>query len=1051
MNSLSYRHALAFFLFAQLTVSVSAQSPAPLYDYPENRNFNYGIKPNPSSGIDDAWVFSAFNTWKQVPSNPGVKGFYSFCGNQGGGYHSAFVWFDQDGLTGGDPNNQSVSEGMGYGMLMTAFTARNVDFDSKRRFDMLWQFYKNNRNGNGVMDWKQRGCGGVNLGNNGATDAELDVAMALIIADCQWPNMTGSDPGSVSPSDGSALGDDPHNYRADAQALLNAIRIHETANCGATKVLKPGDQFGGCNCTNASYFAPGYYRAFAQFDPANAAFWTDLANDTYTTLELLDNNTTGLVPDWGRGDNGNPGDGGCPDNYVFGGQRYHYDAARTPWRIALDYLWWGTPEAKAYCERLVNWVETLPGNIAHIRDGYFTNGTRYGTNVNSTFVGPFVLAAMCMDDVGAQARLDNWATYWSAIPIGTSDADADYRYFQRSLRILYGLLATGNFWYPCATCAEPNLGLYASLCGTGGTVTLDSQLPAAGGTQSYTWERNGTPLGGANQNTYVVTLPGTYRVISNNDGCITSDQIDVVGTLNADLGSDVTLCRPSSVTLNPGVYGNGFTYAWEWDGNPTTITDSVLTPVREPGVYEVTVTSPNCGSSVDAVTVSSEGIRIDEGCSPTGPADVTIQAIGGSNFHWFAADGITPVGSGPSITPNVSSTTAYFVYDSTSRTANIGRAANTITTPDFSGPYNVTTADNAMVFDAYEDFTIDSMTVNLICYCNKPYDVRFEVTEPNNVKLAPRALSARTAGVCPAMNCGPFDPFLYTIRVPVGIDVQGGDPKTYWLIYEDDDADGDMSLHIERRSSNNSGTPFPWPYLDNTIVPGAAMRLTGVYAFTGTPSDVYPMFYDIDISYNSYCEPTQANAYIGGCPPQVLPVELVSFKATPLNGQVNLEWVTALEENSAYFVVERSSNGNDFSALDQVGAAGTTSQTSYYSILDPEPFAGQNYYRLRQVDNDGAAHLSQVVVATIGTVVGHDLSLYPNPTNGVLYAQLGGQEGQMAKAQIFDMLGSPISGSMLVPAGQEIALASGLPAGLYVVRVTFADGVTVSQRVMSAR
>ena len=40
-------------------------------------------------------------------------------------------------------------------------------------------------NGNGVMNWKINGCSGVS-GSNGATDAELDVAMSLIIASEQW-------------------------------------------------------------------------------------------------------------------------------------------------------------------------------------------------------------------------------------------------------------------------------------------------------------------------------------------------------------------------------------------------------------------------------------------------------------------------------------------------------------------------------------------------------------------------------------------------------------------------------------------------------------------------------------------------------------------------------------------------------------------------------------------------------------------------------------------------------------------------------------------------
>ena len=64
-------------------------------------------------------------------------------------------------------------------MLLSVYAA------DKTLFDGLWLYYKDNLNSNGVMNWKINGCSGVN-GANGATDAELDVAFALIVADYQW-------------------------------------------------------------------------------------------------------------------------------------------------------------------------------------------------------------------------------------------------------------------------------------------------------------------------------------------------------------------------------------------------------------------------------------------------------------------------------------------------------------------------------------------------------------------------------------------------------------------------------------------------------------------------------------------------------------------------------------------------------------------------------------------------------------------------------------------------------------------------------------------------
>ena len=64
---------------------------------------------------------------------------------------------------------------------------------------------------------------------------------------------------------------------------------------------------------------------------------------------------------------------------------------------------------------------------------------------------------------------------------------------------------------------------------------------------------------------------------------------------------------------------------------------------------------------------------------------------------------------------------------------------------------------------------------------------------------------------------------------------------------------------------------------------------------------------------------------------QTLPVELVRFDAKAAGRVADLTWVTASERNSAWFVVERSANGRDFSALGRVAAAGTSATSHTYA------------------------------------------------------------------------------------------------------------------------
>jgi len=309
-----------------------------------------------------------------------------------------------------DNSWETVSEGIGYGMLLSVYMA------DKTLFDGLWLYYKDNVNGNKVMNWKINGCSGT-IGQNGATDAELDAAIALIVADYQWGST-----GNI-------------NYKSDATALISAIKNYEIeAN---TFVLKPGDQFGGSQITNPSYFSPAYYRVFGTFTN-DGTFWNAVAAKSYTIINnnLIQNNAVGgLVSDWCEASGAYSSQAG---GYNNGGKTYTYDAARTPWRIAVDYLWYGNADAKAYTKKSSDFVRVNLGGSSNIKDGYNQNGTAIGQWHNGTFVGAFACAAMGGDN---QMHLD------------TSYADLKNlnepgSYFNHTLKTLYSFLLTGNFYLP---------------------------------------------------------------------------------------------------------------------------------------------------------------------------------------------------------------------------------------------------------------------------------------------------------------------------------------------------------------------------------------------------------------------------------------------------------------------------------------------------------------------------------------------------------------------------------------------------------------------------
>jgi hypothetical protein len=102
-----------------------------------------------------------------------------------------------------------------------------------------------------------------------------------------------------------------------------------------------------------------------------------------------------------------------------------------------------------------------------------------------------------------------------------------------------------------------------------------------------------------------------------------------------------------------------------------------------------------------------------------------------------------------------------------------------------------------------------------------------------------------------------------------------------------------------------------------------------------------------------------------------LPIQLASFTVQPAGGSsVALNWKTASEVKNYGFEVQRSAAATTgFSSISPLIAGHGTSVTGFnYSYADKAPSAGEQYYRLKQIDLNGALHYSEAV--TIGTISG---------------------------------------------------------------------------------
>jgi hypothetical protein len=171
----------------------------------------------------------------------------------------------------------------------------------------------------------------------------------------------------------------------------------------------------------------------------------------------------------------------------------------------------------------------------------------------------------------------------------------------------------------------------------------------------------------------------------------------------------------------------------------------------------------------------------------------------------------------------------------------------------------------------------------------------------------------------------------------------------------------------------------------------------------------------------------------------VLPLELLHFKADlNISQKVDLNWETAHEINTAYFVVEKSAGDNHFLAIDTVQTVNNSTITTTYHASDDSPGKGINFYRLKMVDLDGKFSYSSIV--TIQVNDSKAPLIYPNPA-GKFVNILQGRDA-VKFVSIYN-----ISGKVMIRyrnQGTENIIhiaTSNLPKGTYLVELTTSTNV----------
>ena len=181
-------------------------------------------------------------------------------------------------------------------------------------------------------------------------------------------------------------------------------------------------------------------------------------------------------------------------------------------------------------------------------------------------------------------------------------------------------------------------------------------------------------------------------------------------------------------------------------------------------------------------------------------------------------------------------------------------------------------------------------------------------------------------------------------------------------------------------------------------------------------------------------------------PANSLPVTLLTFNATKSNNTAQLTWETTYEKDNNHFDIQRSTDGVNFIKVGTVAGNETSTLTHNYDYADDVTgLSGIVYYRLKDVDDDGAFGYSKIVPLRLdGSSMTASFSAYPNPFSSNIKLLITSVSTKNANVNLLNTAGQRIANQLVqLQSGQNVVVLqnlSTLQPGIYVVELITEDG-----------
>jgi hypothetical protein len=512
--------------------------------------------------------------------------------------------------------------------------------------------------------------------------------------------------------------------------------------------------------------------------------------------------------------------------------------------------------------------------------------------------------------------------------------------------------------------------------------------------------------------TYWVRRIGNTSCTSATGGVTVAVTVNTAPTAPTSITGISTICSGQSTTLTAagGSNGSGATFQWGTGTVGSNIlagqTASTLTvsPTTTTTYWVRRIGNTSCTSATGGVTVT-----VTVNAAPTAPTSITgisticigqsttLTATGGDNgsgatFEW----GTGAVGSNiiagqtsSMLTVSPTSTTTYWVR----------RIGNTACSNTTSGVTTTITVNNPTLAapPANGDMVWRGASSN------------DWATLPNWWQYNGTSYAAASAAPTSAQN----------VIIPANQTCVVNQPNT------NANTGSAKNLRIENGATLTMGSGS-LTVAENWVNNGSFVPGTGTVTFAG--SGTHTMQRSVRLLLISWLEKVFG----------ITSEELIAFTAQCQNEDVEVNWSTATEHNSQYFMLQVSEDGYSWSDLYVIEAAEFSTTVLEYSYIHKNAARTKNYYRLRQYDNDGTVETYNTIMSNC-TSDENVFMTFPNPSADAFTVLVN--DKLLSGSNVLNI--SDASGKLIYSIAVDLENGSGsfalegldLPAGLYYLQL----------------